>query len=428
MLDGYWTDASVLFSRPHHVNPMVMPVVTPSAGGPSADDRWLESEPALVEALRDEILAAGPITFARFMERALYEPGLGYYMVPTARARREGDFLTAPEAHTLFGRTLASQVAECWRRLARPPRFTLREYGAGSGALAAPLLSSLRDEAPEAYAALTYQPVEVNPHRLAELQARLEAEGTADRLDPGIWDARLQADAAPEPITGVVLANEFLDAFPVHRLEGRHKGLVEIGVGWRDGWFTDQEIPLSTPELGAYLERVGVVLAEGRRGEVNLGVRRWIEGVGRDLERGWVIVIDYGLAAAELYSARRPAGTLKGVSGHALERDPYRRVGRQDLGAHVDLTELELAGRDAGLDLVGSTTQARFLAGLRLGERLVSAQQGARSISEALEARSAAHWLLDPRGTGGFRVVVLGRQVTSDPPFAGLGGAAPGPP
>jgi SAM-dependent MidA family methyltransferase len=112
------------------------------------------------------------------------------------------------------------------------------------------------------------------------------------------------------------------------------------------------------------------------------------------------------------------------VAGHALERDPYRRVGRQDLSTHVDLTELELAGRDAGLVLVGATTQARFLAGLGLGERLVSAQQGARSIAEALETRSAAHWLLDPRGTGGFRVVVLGRQVTSDPPLAGLGGAA----
>ena len=403
---------------------MVMPVVMPSAAGMIADDRWQESEPELVEALRDEILASGSITFAGFMQRALYEPGLGYYEVPAARPGRGGDFLTAPEAHKLFGRTLASQVAECWRRLEGPPRFTLREYGAGSGALAAPLLSNLRDEAPEAYAALAYQPLDVNPHRLAELQARLEGDGTADRLDPGIRGTPTHADAAPEPITGVVLANEFLDALPVHRLEGRHKGFVEIGVGWRDGWFTDQEIPVSTPELGAYLERVGVVLAEGRRGEVNLGIRRWIEGVGRDLERGWLIVIDYGMAAAELYSARRPDGTLKGVAGHALERDPYRRVGRQDLSTHVDLTELELAGRDAGLVLVGATTQARFLAGLGLGERLVSAQQGARSIAEALETRSAAHWLLDPRGTGGFRVVVLGRQVTSDPPLAGLGGAA----
>ncbi len=267
--------------------------------------------------------------------------------------------------------------------------------------------------------------MDVNPHRLAELRARLEGDRTADRLDPGIRGALPRADAAQEPITGVVLANEFLDAFPVHRLEGRRKGLVEIGVGWRDGWFTDKEMPVSTPELGAYLERVGVVLAEGQRGEVNLGIRRWIEGVGRDLERGWVIVIDYGLAAVELYSARRPAGTLKGVAGHAVEHDPYRRVGRQDLTAHVDLTELELAGRDAGLDLVGSTTQARFLAGLGLGERLVLAQQGARSITEALEARSVAYWLLDPRGTGEFRVVVLGRQVASDPPLAGLGGAAP---
>jgi SAM-dependent MidA family methyltransferase len=419
----------------------------PPGGGPTAGDRLLESEPALVEALRAEILASGPITFARFMQRALYEPGLGYYAVPVSRIGREGDFLTAPEAHGLFGRTLAGQVAECWRRLDGPPRFTLREYGAGSGALASPLLVGLRDEAPEAYVALTYQPLEVNPYRLAGLRARLEGEGTADRLDPGsaiglapgvhapappvppvvVAEAASfhAAGVAPGPITGVVLANEFLDAFPVHRLEGRRQGLVEIGVGWRDGWFADEPISLSTPELAAYFDRVGVVLAEGRRGEVNLGIRRWIGEAAHDLERGWVIVIDYGMAAAELYSAHRPAGTLKGVSGHALEHDPYRRVGRQDLTAHVDLTELELAGCAAGLALVGTTTQARFLANLGLGERLLSAQRGARSIAEALETRSAGHWLLDPRGTGGFRVVVFGRHVAPEPPLLGLAGAAP---
>ena len=163
-------------------------MVMPPGEGLSADDRLLESEPALVEALRDKILASGPITFARFMQRALYEADLGYYAVPVSRIGREGDFLTAPEAHGLFGRTLAGQVAECWRRLGGPPRFTLREYGAASGALAAPLLTSLRDKAPEAYAALTYEPVEVNAYRLAGLRARLEGEGTADRLDPELGD------------------------------------------------------------------------------------------------------------------------------------------------------------------------------------------------------------------------------------------------
>ena len=226
-------------------------MVMPPGEGLSADDRLLESEPALVEALRDEILASGPITFARFMQRALYEADLGYYAVPVSRIGREGDFLTAPEAHGLFGRTLAGQVAECWRRLGGPPRFTLREYGAGSGALAAPLLASLRDEAPEAYVALIYQPVEVNAYRLAGLRARLEGEGTADRLDRGSAIGLAPGVHAPTPatgpVTGVLFANEFLDAFPVHRLEGRRRGFVEIGVGWHDGWFADKLISLSTP-------------------------------------------------------------------------------------------------------------------------------------------------------------------------------------
>ena len=426
----------------------------------SADHEWhrLESQPALVDALRDEILSSGAITFARFMSRALYEPGQGYYAVAAPRPGRDGDFLTAPEAHPLFGRTLARQIVDCWERLGGPSRFTLREYGAGSGSLAAPLLATLRDEAPETFAALVYQPAEVNPYRLADLRARLEQEAGVDPLgqgsfvgwvpwidapgaagwaaaktpgvppaasapSPGSTTARASVPAA-DAITGVVIANEFLDALPVHRVERREGQLVEIGVGWRDGWFADQPMPLVTPGLRAYLDRAGQVLLEGQRTEVNLELRPWIEDVARQLERGWVIVIDYGMPAAELYSQRRPEGTLKGAASHAVEVDPYRRVGRQDLTAHVDLTALERFARDAGLELTGTTTQAQFLANLGLGERLVSAQREARSIAEALEARSAARWLLDPRGTGGYRVVVLAGAVPREPPLTGLRRAA----
>ncbi len=437
----------------------------PPRPGPSrvsADHEWhlLESQPALVDALRDEILSSGPITFARFMSRALYEPGQGYYAVAAPRPGRDGDFLTAPEAHPLFGRTLAGQIVDCWERLGGPSRFTLREYGAGSGSLAAPLLATLRDEAPETFAALVYQPVEVNPYRLADLHARLEREAGADPLGGGSfvqWGPWMDAPGAAElaaaktpdvppaalalspgstvagaavpetdAITGVVIANEFLDALPVHRVEWQRGQLVEIGVGWRDGWFADEPMPVVTPGLRAYLDRAGLVLFEGQRTEVNLELRPWIEDVARQLERGWVIVIDYGMPAAELYSQRRRQGTLKGTAGHAVEIDPYRRVGRQDLTAHVDLTSLELFARDAGLEPTGTTTQAQFLANLGLGERLVSAQREARSIAEALEARSAARWLLDPRGTGGYRVVVLASAVPREPPLAGLRRAAEG--
>jgi SAM-dependent MidA family methyltransferase len=406
---------------------------------PTGDPRRLGSDAALVAAIRDEILALGPITFARFMERALYEPGRGYYAGPERRPGRDGDFLTAPEANDLFGRTVARQVAECWHRLGGPRAFTVREYGAGGGALGAALLAELRDEEPGAFAAATYEPVELNPWRLAELRERLGHDGLGGRLGPVAGSTAGPGAAVRRervaPMTGVVLANEFLDALPVHRVERIDGRLVEIGVGWRDGWFADEPLPALTQGIDACLDG-GTLLEEGQRTEVNPGIGDWTRALARELERGWVIVIDYGMPAARLRSAERLRGTLKGTSGHRLEPDPYARIGRQDLTAHVDLTALEREAVKAGFDVLGSTTQARFLANLGMGSLLVSAQERARSVTQALETRSAARWLLDPRGTGGFAVVVLGRDVPRYPPLAGLRGTetpnsgrhGPGPP
>jgi SAM-dependent MidA family methyltransferase len=386
----------------------------PSDGSqPSVDARRLDSDAGLVDAIRDEILAQGAITFARFMQRALYEPGRGYYAGPEPRPGRDGDFLTAPEAHDLFGRTVARQVAECWHRLDGPAAFTVREYGAGNGMLAAAMLAGLRDEEPPAYGAVAYEPIELNPWRMAELRGRLERDGLRDRLD-------LPRDT---PVTGVVLANEFLDALPVHRVERREGRLIEIGVGWRDGWFADEPMPALTHGIDACLEREGALLGEGQRTEVSPGIGDWTRKLARDLARGWVIVVDYGMSAARLRSAERLQGTLKGMAGHRVEPDPYARVGRQDLTAHVDLTALEREAVDAGFEVLGTTTQARFLTELGMGSLLLGAQERARSVTQALETRSAAHWLLDPRGTGGFALVVLGRDVPRHPLLTGLRGA-----
>ena len=388
----------------------------PSAGSrPAGDPCRVESDAGLVDAIRDEILARGPITFARFMERALYEPGRGYYAGPEPRPGRDGDFLTAPEAHDLFGRIVARQVAECWRRLGGPAAFTIREYGAGSGMLAAAVLAGLRDEEPAAYAAASYEPVELNPWRMAELRERLDRDGLADRLGPAAGpdagpnvDLAAGPDGGPNvdlaadwptgppgatgphrgaPITGVVLANEFLDALPVHRVELRDGRLVEIGVGWRDGWFADEPMPALTQGIDVCAERCGLSLEEGQRTEVSPGIGDWTRALARELARGWVIVVDYGMPAARLHSAERPKGTLKGVSGHRVEPDPYARVGRQDLTAHVDLTALEREAVDAGFEVLGSTTQGRFLVDLGMGSLLLAAQERARSVTQALETR-----------------------------------------
>ncbi len=371
------------------------------------------SDPALVGRIRAEIERHGPITFARFMELALYDPERGYYRGGTPRAGREGDFLTAPEAHPIFGWAIARQVVELWRALGEPEPFTIREHGAGSGALAGALLAGLVRDAPALGATVRYEPVDVEPRRIAALRERLVAQGAADRL----------ADATDDPITGIVVANELLDALPVHRIVKRGHELRELHVGWDGAGFVDVETEPSTPELGARLDAEGIRLADGQAAEVCLAIDAWIGRAAAGLDRGMLLLIDYGAAAADLYDpARRPRGTLAAYVGHTVHGDPFRNVGRQDLTAHVDLTAVERAATAAGLVPLGSTTQAEFLVALGIGDLLGTIQADARTtLADYVELRSALLRLLDPAASGAFRVVAFGRGLPAGAAFRGFG-------
>lgn len=376
---------------------------------------------ALAARLRDEIRALGPIPFARFMEVALTDPDLGYYTRGAPRPAREGDFLTAPEMDPVFGLTLARQVDECWRLLGRPDPFVLREHGAGSGALASSIVDGLRadgsallDPGTAGAPPLRYEPVEIDAARRRELTVRLAATA------PGV------AVADPVPglrMSGLVLANELVDALPVHRVVGRPgapDGIAEVLVGWADdpaaplgGRFVDVVADPSTPALAARLAAEGMVLADGQAAEVRLADAAWVAGVARDLERGHVLVIDYGAPAAELYDAtRRPEGTLLAYSAHRALDDVYGDPGDRDLTAHVDITALEAAAAAAGLEVLGRTTQAAFLLACGLEEVLGRLRADpALTMERYLTLRSAVRRLLDPRLLGGFFVLALGRGL-----------------
>jgi len=315
------------------------------------------------------------------MSRALYEPGLGYYATSRQRPTRAGDFLTAPELHPIFGKAIARQVDEIWRRLGEPAHFTLREYGAGRGTLANAMNESFR-----------YEPVEF-------------------------------ADARPgRPIAGCVLANEFLDALPVHRVVMEGGRLHEVLVGWREGKFAEHVTALLDPRIEEWFTARGIELREGQNAEVNLEMLDWVAHVSATLERGAVIVLDYGARAPELYGEPRHSGTLRAFRSHHVSSDLLTAVGRQDLTAHIDLDALEGAAVAAGLDVIGTTTQAEFLVGCGL-EELLEAERGAAGEDwEAhLEVRSSVARLLDPRHLGGYSVVVLARGIEREPPLRGLG-------
>ena len=197
---------------------------------PLPDPEVVGEDAELVARLRDEIRSGGPITFARFMDRALYEPGHGYYRRPVAGPGREGDFLTAPEAHPIFGAAVGRLLEQAWDALGRPSPFTITEPGAGTGALAAGLLGGLRDLGAPMLHAVRYRPVELEPDRVRAFEERLAAEGLS---------AHLAGDAPPADMTetGAVVANEVLDALPVYRVVGRPEGPRELLVGVEDGRF-----------------------------------------------------------------------------------------------------------------------------------------------------------------------------------------------
>lgn len=382
---------------------------------PPIDDA---GEPELIERLRAEIRANGPITFARFMERALYEPALGYYAVDTERPTRAGDFLTAPELHPIFGHALARQLDELWRRLGRPEPFTVREYGAGQGTLFRAIIDGLRRAGSGLAEAVRYQLIDL-PAQQAAAQQRLADAGHATVLESA---------SAGQPFTGCALANEFVDALPVQRLLIDGGRLRELYVDWADGRLVEVAGEPSDDRLSGWFANAGIELVEGQRAEVNLAMLDWIAQLADDLERGCALVIDYGAAAADLYGPGRPTGSLRAFRGQHVSSDVLAAVGHQDITAHVDFEALEHAARGAGMDVLGRTRQAEFLLGCGLDELYVTARAEADTDWEsALTLRSAVRRLLDPQQMGGYLVTVLGHGVERDPPLSGLAHLRPAP-
>lgn len=392
-----------------------------SAPSPTSIERPpVVAPPDLVTAIRAEIDAAGGrITFARFMEMALYHPKWGYYRAHDRRPGRPGDFLTAPEAHPFFGITLARQIVDCWERLGRPERFTVREYGPGIGGLAWDIIGGLTREAPGCLAALDYRLAEQNPHRLDEALAVFAAEG----LGGVVHGERPDGDL--EPIDGVILANEVADAFGVHRLIWRNGAPREGWVVWRGDRFAEDEGELSEEARAAdpagMLRDEGIALSEGDRIEISPAAASWFAAAARGLQRGYAIVIDYGYPAAKLYRAHRLEGTVRAYRAHTVSDDLFQNVGAQDLTAHVDFSALRRAGAREGLIFAGQTDQGAFLASLGMGDLLVELGHGPETtLPEYLAAQAAILRLIDPGGLGRFGVLIMARDAPVAPPLRGL--------
>jgi SAM-dependent MidA family methyltransferase len=311
----------------------------------------------LISLLRDEIQSHGPISFARFMEQALYHPEYGYYARGVVIGRK-GDFYTSVSVGPIFGEMLARQFNEVWLQLERPPSFTIFEQAAHQGQLAVDILQSLRDQHPDCFQSVRYHILEPLD-RLNEWQHQTLA--SANLLEKTQWSSSA-ATAASAP-AGLYFSNELIDSFPVHRVIFQNGAWQELRVAWKENGFSWQAVPPS-PELVPWLTRLPNSRPDGYTTEICVALGSWAQTVAPLLTKGVWWVIDYGFDHELYYHPDRLEGTLQGYFEHRKANDPFLNVGHQDLTAHVDFTAVTQAARTAGLSPLGLTDQHHFLVGL----------------------------------------------------------------
>ncbi len=343
--------------------------------------------------IESEIRACGPITFARFMEIALYGEH-GYY---TNSPNPGSDYATSPQMHPAFGALIAGWLFNAWKALGEPEAFDVVEIGAGDGGLARDVLDAVFgvDTHNRFASALRYRPYDIRPR------------GSVLGMD---------ALTALEPIVGCVISNELLDAFPCHIFTIRDSAVLEsyVGLGPDDELaFVDGNV--SRVEIE---DRIGPIvnkLPDGYRGEINPGIGNWASTAAQILRRGYLLTIDYGYARQALYHPDRTEGSLRCYRDHVLGQNPFRDVGLQDITAHVDFTAVDEALKKFGFErLAPLITQRDFMFDLGIGDYILQVrQQLAQPLGESesyrlTEELRSMNAVIDPRGLGGFKVAQYG--------------------
>jgi SAM-dependent MidA family methyltransferase len=312
----------------------------------------------LVEIIRNEIGANGPISFARFMELALYHPDRGYYASGRANIGRRGDFFTNVSVGSLFGRLLASQFAEIWEKLGRPRDFKIVEQGAHDGVFAADALSALRRSAGDCFAATSYCMIEPFPIWRERQQKNLRefAEKTS-------WVASIDQIA---PFVGIHFSNELFDSFPVHLIVS--SGVANGATVWNEKFVTvaADNFAFATGNVGRsglQLDHLGFFPA-GFETEVNLAAPKLMSEIAAKLSRGIILTIDYGFSRTEFYALHRSQGSLQVRANQKKLSSPFQEIGLADISAHVEWTALAEVAQSSGATPVGFTDQHHFLTGI----------------------------------------------------------------
>ncbi len=302
--------------------------------------------------LAQKILREGPQPFAWFMEQALYNRCFGYYRSGRQRIGRSGDFYTNVSVGTVYGQMLALEIVGMWKALGSPAPFFIVEQGAENGQLAADILHSLEKKG--VLESFQYRIVEPDPERQSEQQSRLA--GGFEGLVHWVIEP-----AALDPFAGSVIVNELLDAFPVHAVEfhdgrwlERYVTICERGFDWILG-------PPSNAELFQAIGKLPTTLSEGYRTEINLECNRWVKAISSKIQKGYILIVDYGFSRDEFYSPERIEGTLRSYFRHRQSHNPLEGPGSRDITAHVEFTSVAESAEQAGCRVAGYTDQHRFM-------------------------------------------------------------------
>jgi SAM-dependent MidA family methyltransferase len=364
----------------------------------------------LIDFIRDTIRRRGPVTFAWFMDQALYHPQHGFYSAGRCSIGRRGDYFTNVSVGPLFGQLLAAQFDEMWEVLGRPDDFVIVEQGAHEGDFARDVLTAARDTKPGFFSALRYRIIESFP-----LLEQRQASTLADFKEKVVWRKSLDQ---VEPFCGVHFSNELLDAMPVHwiRKTAHLEGWEELYVAESGAEFVIIAQPIQDPKLQQHLARIPQPAAKPYETEVNLAAVEWMKTLAPKLTRGFILVVDYGHARDRFYAPERQNGTLRCYAQQRFVPSPLEGIGHVDITAHVDWTSIAECAEQNGLRVSGFTDQHRFMTGL-----VTTLAQATFAPESDLTTRGALQTLFHPDFLGTtFQFLGLTKNVDPEIVLSGF--------
>ncbi|MGR3219130.1 MAG: class I SAM-dependent methyltransferase [Candidatus Anammoxibacter sp.] len=360
------------------------------------------------EYLKQLIKSKGRITFAGYMDIALYHPEFGYYCTDIPKIGKDGDYYTGPDVHPFMGRVLGAHLIEMWKTLGKES-FYIIEMGAGKGLMAMDILKYIKENSLAFYKCLSYIIIE-RSNTFRNSQNKL-LSAFNEKIQ---WSDSINCfNNNSEKLIGTIISNELVDALPFHRVYQEGDELKELFVTMEQGEFIEEVGELSTDKLSNYLKRLKISLTDGMKTEINLHAMDWMQSVASVLHKGFVTTIDYGFPARVYYEPARMNGTSLCYHNHSVNEKPFERIGEQDITAHVDFTSLAFEGRESGLNLLSYTDLPPFLIsyGKDILEKEMERIQGLSRIS-AFKASSAIKNLIHPEGMGGkFKVLIQSKNV-----------------